>query len=286
MKRILVAVDCSDISKLVVSRAAEMARATQSKLRLIRVLALPPMPAPGSVSPPQTASLEAAAERSLDALLVDVPSELRDGRVVAFGEAASAICHAANAYDADLVVIGAHRYGILARALGTTAARVVDRSDRPVLVVRPMPSTSASAAEADLVAAGQLMRREHVRLEEIGDRILRAYDDDDWDAARLHWDVFEPAVRAHLDLEETKVLPEFRKVYPAEAAQLFLEHEQVRELLGSLGVRLDLHAVSRDALEELLARVRAHGAREERLYTWMDRQMTLGALGTVKPAAA
>lgn len=39
--------------------------------------------------------------------------------------------------------IGAHKYGILSRVLGTTAARIVDRMDRPVLVVRPMPPAMA-----------------------------------------------------------------------------------------------------------------------------------------------
>jgi nucleotide-binding universal stress UspA family protein len=285
MKRILVAVDCSDVSKLVVSRAAEIARATKAKLRLVRVLALPPVPPPGLPIPPQSGSIEAAAERSLEALLVDVPAENRDGRVVAFGDAAGAICREATDYDAELIVVGAHRYGLLARALGTTAARVVDRSDRPVLVVRPLPSTSASAEDADRVAAGELLRREHVRLDEIGLRLLRAYDDSDWDDVRLQWDAFEPALRAHLELEETKVFPEFRKVDPAEAARLRAEHDELRELLGGLGVRVDLHSVGRDAVAELLRRVRAHGTREEKLYTWMDRGMTLGALGTVQPAA-
>jgi hypothetical protein len=237
------------------------------------------------MSAPQTGSIEAAAERSLEALLVDVSPELRDGGAVAFGDAAGAICHAATECDADLVVVGAHRYGLLAKALGTTAARVVDRIDRPVLVVRPMPSTSESAEDADRVAAGQLLRREHARLEEIGDRLLRAYDDSDWDDVRVQWDAFEPALRAHLELEETKVFPEFRRVDPTEVARLRTEHAELRELLGGLGVRIDLHSVSRDAVAVLLAQVRAHGTREEKLYTWMDQGMTLGALGTVKPAA-
>jgi hypothetical protein len=129
------------------------------------------------------------------------------------------------------------------------------------------------------------LRCEHARLEDIGSRLLRAYDAGDWDDVGLQWDTFEPALRAHLDLEETKVFPEFRKVDPAEAARLRAEHDDLRELLGGLGVRIDLHSVARDAVAELLKRVRAHGAREEKLYAWMDRGMTLRALGTLNPAA-
>ena len=50
---------------------------------------------------------------------------------------------------ADLIVIGAQGYGILDRIMGTTAAKVVNHADRPVLVVRPKGGRKESEAAAE-----------------------------------------------------------------------------------------------------------------------------------------
>jgi nucleotide-binding universal stress UspA family protein len=148
MKRILVAVDTSETSKLVVARAVELARATGAKLRLVRAVSVPPpLAPPGVLMAPaeQPEAVIASAEASLRAVLAEVPEELRDGCVVELGAAPDVICSVARAYDAEVVVIGAHKYGVLARVLGTTAAKVVNRIDRPVFVVRSAPGASAAA---------------------------------------------------------------------------------------------------------------------------------------------
>jgi nucleotide-binding universal stress UspA family protein len=36
-----------------------------------------------------------------------------------------------------MIVIGSHDYRLIDRIIGTTAAKVVNHADRPVLVVRP-----------------------------------------------------------------------------------------------------------------------------------------------------
>lgn len=77
------------------------------------------------------------ANVSLRRAMGEVPEDLRDGMLVESGNASDVICAAAREYDADVVVIGAHRYGVLERVLGTTAARVVNPIDRPVYVVLP-----------------------------------------------------------------------------------------------------------------------------------------------------
>ena len=48
-----------------------------------------------------------------------------------------AICSHALEHDVDVIVIGSHDYRFLDRIVGTTAAKVVNHADRPVLVVRP-----------------------------------------------------------------------------------------------------------------------------------------------------
>lgn len=144
MPRILAAVDSSGVAQLVVQQAVELARTLGGKVRVVHAVPVPaPVPpAPGGLAIPQTRLLPevlAGAETLVERLLESVPDELRDGTQVGIGGAAELVCAVARSYDADVVVIGAHRYGALARALGTTAARVVNRIDRPVLVVRPTP---------------------------------------------------------------------------------------------------------------------------------------------------
>lgn len=147
MKRILVAVDSSEIAPTVVARAVEVARVVRAKLRLFR--AVPPpftVPPTGALVPIPVELVVSSARASLDGLLAGVPEEMRDGAVVGFGTTADAVSRAAQDYDASLVVIGAHAHGRLARALGTTAARIVNRVDRAVLIVRP---EGTDAEEAD-----------------------------------------------------------------------------------------------------------------------------------------
>src|SRR5262249_52126493 len=114
-----------------------------AKLRLMRAVALPPLLPPGpfvdAVRIDDQDVGRHAAEASLHELERGVPKELRDGIDVELGRPADAICRAAKAYDADLVVIGAHPHGALRRALGTTAAKVVRQIDRPLFVARRAP---------------------------------------------------------------------------------------------------------------------------------------------------
>lgn len=151
MKRILVAVDTTPNAPLVLSEAVVLARSLAAKLRLFHVVPMPaPPPPPGIfVVPPamQVRERVACAEHTLNDLARAIPDELRDGVCVDVGNAADRICCQVRSYDPDLLVIGAHEYGLVARALGTTAARIVNRLDRPVFVVRPMPESHHTTSE-------------------------------------------------------------------------------------------------------------------------------------------
>jgi len=274
MKRILVAVDESDTATEVIARAVDLARTSGARLRLVRAVTPPPIPAPpGTFMPQVTDASITSAEVSLRPLLEQVPEPLRDGAIVELGGAADVVGRAARAFDADLVVIGAHRYGLFARALGTNAARIVNRVDRPVLVVRPVPNAPTPTTKETADA----LRRDHHRLEKLFTRLQAACLEDDWSEVRTQWDAFELALRAHMESEEKHVLPAFRRAEGDEAAAIVAEHDQLRNLLGELGVRVDLHAVTEPEIEQLLARVRAHALREDRiLYPWLDAQITAG----------
>ena len=141
VKKILVALDGSPRADGVLAYALSLARLAGAKLVLFRAFGIPPDMAlawPLSDLPLELA-LRAQAEKYLDTCAERVPSELLDGVRVAVGTPWQAMCQAARDESVDLVVIGSHGYSGLDHLLGTTAARVVNHVDRPVVVVRPLP---------------------------------------------------------------------------------------------------------------------------------------------------
>lgn len=150
MERILVCLDASERAPLVLATAVELARRLGAKVRLFRAVGLPTdVPAHlYSISPKSLAELLVdEARKDLLAQSRDVPPDLMDGIYTHVGSPWDGVCRAAIEHDADLIVIGSHGYGTLDRLLGTTAAKVVNHADRPVLVVRPK-STAIPKAEA------------------------------------------------------------------------------------------------------------------------------------------
>jgi nucleotide-binding universal stress UspA family protein len=151
MKRILVAVDTTSSALLVIREAVALARSIGAKIRLFHAVPMPTqVPPPGIfVAPPalHIQEIVAAAKDALIGLGRDIPEELRDGVTVEIGHAPECLSEVARTYDPDIVVIGAHEYGLVARTLGTNAARIVNRMDRPVFVVRPMPASHVASTE-------------------------------------------------------------------------------------------------------------------------------------------
>jgi universal stress protein F len=139
MKRILVALDSSPRAPSVLAAALDFAKKTGAKVRLFRAVQLP-AELPSTVwAIPQTQLLDdllSRARRDLERLEKEVPPELLDGATVQVGVPWDAICSAAREHDIDVIIIGAHGYGLVDRIVGTTAAKVVNHADRTVLVVR------------------------------------------------------------------------------------------------------------------------------------------------------
>lgn len=140
MKRILVAVDASPCAPSVIDAGIELARTSGAKLLLLRVVGLPPEPLPmNDFASPPTQVVEGmlvTAKRDLAELSRRIPVELLDGVSTQVGVAWDAICTHAREHDVDMIVIGSHGYRFIDRIIGTTAAKVVNHADRPVLVVR------------------------------------------------------------------------------------------------------------------------------------------------------
>jgi nucleotide-binding universal stress UspA family protein len=139
MERILVGLDGSARAPAVLEAAVAIARARNAKIVLLRSVGLPPdIPQDfwKSTDEPLSTVLKLRAEHYLRDQAAQMPAELFEAIETPIGTPWQAICEAARARSADLVVIGSHGYGGMDRLLGTTAAKVVNHAPCSVLVVR------------------------------------------------------------------------------------------------------------------------------------------------------
>jgi nucleotide-binding universal stress UspA family protein len=143
MKTILVGLDGSPRADGVLAYAESLARSTGSKLVLFRSFGIPPDMTLAWPASDQTLelALQTQAQKYLESCAAKVPSDLLGGVRVDLGVPWQAVCEAARDESVDLIVIGSHGYSGIDHLLGTTAAKIVNHADRPVLVVRG-PSSS------------------------------------------------------------------------------------------------------------------------------------------------
>lgn len=130
LNRILVGSDLSDRSRLALARAAVLAETFDARLTVVHVL-------DGDLPEPLRERHAAAAR----AMLADEVSGLAlDDRAtveIATGDPHAVLIDRAAALDADLTVMGRHRYRpVRDLFLGTTVERVLRAGETPVLVVR------------------------------------------------------------------------------------------------------------------------------------------------------
>ncbi len=115
----------------------------------------------------------------------------------------------------------------------------------------------------------ELLRSDHARLEALFEELLDDFADGHQREIRSTWTEFDRSVLGHLDTEERFILPLFERVNPEETAALLAEHARIRQLLGDLGVGVDLHLVRLELAREFIDLLRAHARREEALlYGW------------------
>ena len=140
MKRIVVGLDGSPRSEIVLAAAIELARSHGGKLILCRSVGMPREMPPhiwqeklslqDMMTEQATTYLEACAEK--------VPPELLAGHraLTEIGSPWSGVCKAAEEEKADCIVIGSHGYHGIDKVIGTTAAKIVNHAHCSVLVVR------------------------------------------------------------------------------------------------------------------------------------------------------
>jgi nucleotide-binding universal stress UspA family protein len=139
MRRILVGVDGSPASHKAARLAAEIAGRFDARLTLAYVV--PRLLLPPDAYGLTVAEVEAEHRSHADEVLAAARAELGEAGAAAevsvlYGPPAEALVEAADAAEADLVVLGSHGRGAVARVLlGSTTDRVVHLCPRPVLVV-------------------------------------------------------------------------------------------------------------------------------------------------------
>lgn len=142
-EHILVPVDGSETSYAAIDKAVEIAKAFNSKVTVVQVLALDPYIAAEYITAAQTNDL---VERARTAILktldeakakfaaagIDAETQLLEGQVIY-----SEIVKAAESLNTDLIVIGSHgRTGFKKLFLGSVAQSILGQANVPVMVIR------------------------------------------------------------------------------------------------------------------------------------------------------
>ena len=142
-QKILVAIDDSEISVNVIQQAAQLAKALNSEITVVEVMALDPYLADTYVRFDQSNDLIervrgyveenlAKAEQKFEELGLTVATQILEGFSVP-----QEIINAAQNLGADLIIMGSHgRTGFKKFILGSVAQKVLGESHIPVLIVR------------------------------------------------------------------------------------------------------------------------------------------------------
>jgi hemerythrin superfamily protein len=129
-----------------------------------------------------------------------------------------------------------------------------------------------------MISAGRLSSLEsmlagdHDRLDRAFQAIVTRARGGDFQQIEAEWSAFQDALLGHLEAEERNLIPALAKDRPREAQALLGDHGLIRSNLLQIGVDLDLHCLSAEAVEAFVDALRAHASREEHMfYPWVDR---------------
>jgi nucleotide-binding universal stress UspA family protein len=160
---VLFAYDGSDLADASIAEAARQLTARRDALVLTvwRTFGVGFIPEPDAHFDAASADdVRAAAEQTAarGAQLADAAGFRANAVTVQGTPAWKSVIDVANEHDASLIVVGSHRHaGLGGRVSGSVAADLVDRSQRPVLIVHPHPDghghVSHSGEAADHIAA-------------------------------------------------------------------------------------------------------------------------------------
>jgi nucleotide-binding universal stress UspA family protein len=141
--RVMIAVDKSATSEWALAVGGRLAARLGAAVALTHVVDVTKGFAPefGVLDDRILDELKAAGEQLLQAAASTLPAGLTVTRVLREGDPATAVVTAAREWRADLLVVGTHAHGVIAKfLLGSTAEAVVRRAHCPVVTVGHQPS--------------------------------------------------------------------------------------------------------------------------------------------------
>jgi hemerythrin-like domain-containing protein len=110
---------------------------------------------------------------------------------------------------------------------------------------------------------GKRLNRNHQELAALLERLSQAIEASDRGAVAAIWVEFQARLIRHMEAEEHYLLPLIAASHPAEVNQTLLEHTQIRDLIGELGVAIELRAVRSDEIQALSELLHAHSTHED-----------------------
>lgn len=142
MKTIIAAIDFSDVSSKVLTQASELAKATGAKVMLVHgIEQLAAFYDIYGYTIPDAGSFETHARERAESSLaerakaLDLPAEQVECQVLE-GPFLETLLDFAKEANADLLILGSHGHGVVARMLlGSTAQRVINHTAIPTLIV-------------------------------------------------------------------------------------------------------------------------------------------------------
>ncbi|MBL8684579.1 MAG: universal stress protein [Myxococcales bacterium] len=137
---VVVGLDRSEVAKLVLSEALEFARRYHGKLHVVRAVPVPvEMPLEALSVDPEAlpARLLDHAQRDVERAVEGADKSLIGSVEARVGVPWQVLVDVAKEKKAGLLVVGTHRYGVIDRLLGTTAARVANHAPCSVFIIRP-----------------------------------------------------------------------------------------------------------------------------------------------------
>jgi nucleotide-binding universal stress UspA family protein len=140
-RRILCAVDFSEASLHALEHAFSLAQDDDAQVTLVHVVEVMPAPRAGDVEAMALDAYVAAAADARAARLAQiVPDSIRAGcsvdQTLAIGNAHREILRIATERGSDVIVLGAHGFGVSHLLFGSTAHQVIRQASCPVLTVR------------------------------------------------------------------------------------------------------------------------------------------------------
>ncbi|MFO0570527.1 MAG: hemerythrin domain-containing protein [Polyangiaceae bacterium] len=115
------------------------------------------------------------------------------------------------------------------------------------------------------------LTEDHARLEALFRALENALESGERSTVQRAWTEFESALSTHFEAEERWLFPLLVEEHAADVRELRAEHEKILKCIAEEGLEADLCTLEKETVDELLADLRAHAAREDRtVYAWLE----------------